>query len=89
MSVYNQGGPSATSLNFIGFEDAAKNSTSPLIYDQVYIQFDQPSTAGRYIHPVAGFLPGQQSYLKPNIQVFSTGQYAQLPPGTQLGVRMM
>ena len=82
MSIYNQGGPSATSLNFIGFE-------SPLIYDQVYIQFDQPSTAGRYIHPVAGFLPGQQSYLKPNIQVFSTGQYAQLAPGTQLGVRMM
>ena len=89
MSVYNQGGPSATSLNFIGFEDAAKNSTSPLIYDQVYIQFDQPSTAGRYIHPVAGFLPGQQSYLKPNIQVFSTGQYAQLVPGAHLGVRMM
>ena len=47
MSVYNQGGPSATSLNFIGFDDAAKNSTSPLIYDQVYIQFDQPATAGR------------------------------------------
>ena len=89
MSIYNQGGPSATSLNFIGFEDAAKNSTSPLIYDQVYIQFDQPSTAGRYIHPVAGFLPGQQSYLKPNVQVFSTGQYAQLAPGAQLGVRRM
>ena len=63
MSVYNQGGPSATSLNFIGFEDAAKNNTSPLIYDQVYIQ---------YIHPVAGFLPGQQSFLKPNVEVFSS-----------------
>ena len=40
MSIYNQGGPSATSLNFLGFEDAAKNNTSPLIYDQVYIQYD-------------------------------------------------
>ena len=76
MSIYNQGGPSATSLNFLGFEDAAKNNTSPLIYDQVYIQYDQPSTAGRYIHPVAGFLPGQQSFLKPNVQVFNTPTHA-------------
>ena len=84
MSVYNQGGPSATSLNFIGFEDAAKNNTSPLIYDQVYIQYDQPSTAGRYIHPVAGFLPGQQSYLK----VFNRAMHAKRPSAS-LGVRMM
>ena len=89
MSVYNQGGPSATSLNFIGFEDAAKNSTSPLIYDQVYIQFDQPSTAGRYIHPVAGYIPGQQSYLKPNIEVFNTTHFTQNLPSMSLGVRMM
>ena len=88
MSVYNQGRPSAPSMNFIGFDDDAKNSTSPLIYDQVYIQFDQPATAGRYIHPVAGFLPGQQSYLKPNIEVFNTANFtAQLP--SSLGVRMM
>ena len=89
MSIYNQGGPSATSLNFIGFEDAAKNSTSPLIYDQVYIQFDQPSTAGRYIHPVAGFVPGQQSYLKPNVEVFNRSHYTQNLPSASLGVRMM
>ena len=83
MSVYNQGGPSATSLNFIGFEDAAKNNTSPLIYDQVYIQYDQPSTAGP-IHPVAGFLPGQQSFLKPNVEVFNRAMYSkQLPAGAR------
>ena len=78
MSIYNQGGPSATSLNL-----------SPLIYDQVYIQYDQPSTAGRYIHPVAGFLPGQQSFLKPNVQVFNTQYYAQHMPSTSLGVRRL
>ena len=89
MSIYNQGGPSATSLNFLGFEDAAKNNTSPLIYDQVYIQYDQPSTAGRYIHPVAGFLPGQQSFLKPNVQVFNTQYYAQHIPSTSLGIRRL
>ena len=79
MSVYNQGGPSA---------NAAKNSTSPLIYDQIYIQFDQPSTAGRYIHPVAGFLPGQQPFLKPNVEIFNTMHYRQ-QPRVQLGTRMM
>ena len=89
MSIYNQGGPSATSLNFLGFEDAAKNNTSPLIYDQVYIQYDQPSTAGRYIHPVAGFLPGQQSYLKPNVEVFNRAMYTKRLPTAALGVRMM
>ena len=30
MSIFNQGGPSATSLNFLGFEDAAKNNTGLL-----------------------------------------------------------
>jgi len=89
MSIYNQGGPSATSLNFIGFDDAAKNSTSPLIYDQIYIQFDQPATAGRYIHPVAGFLPGQQPFLKPNVEIFNTMHYRQQPQRAQLGTRMM
>ena len=89
MSVYNQGGPSATRLNFIGCEDAAKNNTSPLIYDQVYIQYAQPSTAGRYIHPVAGFLPGQQAYLKPNVEVFNRAMYTKRIPSTSLGVRMM
>lgn len=76
MSVYNQGGPSATSLNFIGFEDIARNNTSPLIFDQVYLQYQQPSTAGRYVHAVAGFIPGQKHYLKPNREIFNT-QYHQ------------
>ena len=55
---------SATSLNFIGFEDMAKNNTSPLLFNQIYIAPELPVTAGKWIHPAAGFLPGQQSYLK-------------------------
>ena len=75
MSIYNQGGPSATSLNFIGFEDMAKNNTSPLIFNQVYLQYDQPTSAGRYVHAVAGFVPGQQPYLKPNLEIYNTAMY--------------
>ena len=42
----------------------AKNSTSPLLFNQIYIAPEIPVTAGKWIHPSAGFLPGQQSYLK-------------------------
>ena len=55
---------SATSLNFIGFEDMAKNNTSPLLFNQVYIAPEIPVTAGKWSHAAAGFVPGQQSYLK-------------------------
>ena len=79
MSIYNQGGPSATSLNFIGFEDMAKNNVSPLIYDQVYISYDQPSTAGRYVHAKAGFVPGQQAYLKPNREIYNISAFNKPP----------
>ena len=54
---------SATSLNFIGFEDMAKNNTA-LLFNQIYIAPELPVTAGKWIHPAAGFVPGQQSYLK-------------------------
>ena len=55
---------SATSLNFVGFDDMAKNNTSPLLFNQIYIAPEIPVTAGKWIHPAAGFVPGQQSYLK-------------------------
>ena len=87
MSIYNQGGPSATSLNFIGFDDAPRNGLNPLVFDQVYIQYDQPSTAGRYIHPVAGFVPGQQPYLKRNVQYFNNPYFSRTLP--TLGLRVM
>ena len=55
---------SATSLNFVGFDDMAKNNTNPFLFNRIYIAPEIPVTAGKWIHPSAGFLPGQQSYLK-------------------------
>ena len=55
---------SATSLNFVGFEEMRGKGTPALLYNQVFIMPNLTQTAGRYIHPVAGFVPGQQSYLK-------------------------
>ena len=53
----------SATINFVGFDDMAKNNTSPLLFNQIYIA-EIPVTAGKWIHPAAGFLPGQQSYLK-------------------------
>ena len=67
------GTASVTSLNFQGFEDFAKNGTSPILFNQIYIA---PTTAGRWIHPVAGFVPGQQSYLKRKSQLWNRSRIA-------------
>ena len=67
---------SATSLNFLGFDDMAKNGTAPLIFNQVYIAPTIPITAGKWIHPAAGFVPGQQSYLKRQKTVWNKSRIA-------------
>ena len=64
---------SATSLNFVGFDDMAKNNTSPLLFNQIY---EIPVTAGKWIHPAAGFVPGQQSYLKRQKTVWNKSRIA-------------
>ena len=79
---------SATSMNFVGFENMRGTGTAEILYNRVYIMPPLPVTAGRYIHATAGFVPGQQSYLKPNVEVFNRAMYAKRPSAS-LGVRMM
>jgi len=62
---------SATSLNFIGFDEMIGNGTSPILYNRVVILPKQRETAGKWVHPVAGFVPGQQPYLKRRTQVWN------------------
>ena len=62
---------SATSMNFVGFEESAMNGTSPILFNRIYIAPNQPQTAGRHIHAVAGFLPGQQPYIKRNREIWN------------------
>ena len=61
---------SATSLNFIGFDEMQGNGTAPLLYDRIVLP-QRRETAGKWVHPVAGYLPGQQPYLKPRVQVYN------------------
>ena len=62
---------SATSLNFIGFDEMQGNGTAPILYNRIVILPNPRQTAGKNMHPVAGYLPGQQPYLKPKVQVYN------------------
>ena len=62
---------SATSLNFIGFDEMHGNGTSPILYNRIVILPNRRETAGKWVHPVAGYIPGQQPYLKPRVQVYN------------------
>ena len=66
---------SATSLNFVGFEDMKGNGTAEILYNRVYIMPPLPVTAGRFIHATAGFVPGQQPYLKTPGQRWNKSTY--------------
>ena len=58
-------------MNFIGFDEMQGNGTSPILYDRIVILPPRRETAGKWIHPVAGYLPGQQPFLKPRVQVYN------------------
>ena len=62
---------SATSLNFIGFDELQGNGTAPILYNRIVILPNRRETAGSQVHPVAGYVPGQQPYLKPKVQVYN------------------
>ena len=48
-------------MNFIGFDEMKGNGTPDVLYNRVVILPTQPVTAGKWIHPVAGYVPGQHS----------------------------
>jgi len=62
---------SATSMNFIGFDEMKGNGTAPILFNRVVILPPQRETAGKWIHPVAGFVPGQQPYIKRQVQIYN------------------
>ena len=59
---------SATSMNFIGFDEMQGNGTAPILFNRVVLLPPPRETAGKWVHPVAGFLPGQQPYLLQPLQ---------------------
>ena len=67
---------SATSLNFLGFEDMQGFGTPELLFNRIFIEPNLPETAGKGAIAVTGFLPGQQSYLKARRAIWSKSSVA-------------
>ena len=67
---------SATSLNFVGFEDMKGFGTPPLMYGQIYIEPNLPVTTGYRNLAAAGFVPGQHSYIKTKRDIWNKSALA-------------
>ena len=62
-------------MNFIGFDEIRGNGTAPVLFNRVVILPPPRETAGKWIHPAAGFVPGQQPYIKPQVQIYNRSLY--------------
>ena len=63
-------------MNFIGFDEMQGTGTSPILYNRIVILPSRPQTAGRQMHPAAGYLPGQQPFLKRAGSVYNKSEEA-------------
>ena len=72
----NLANASATSLNFIGFEEMRGQGVPAHIWNQVFIEPNLPETAGRGQIPASGFVPGTQPYLKSRRAIWSKSSLA-------------
>ena len=70
------GSASVTSMNFVGFEELKGQGAPELLYNQIFIEPNLPETAGSGAIAAAGFVPGQQSYLKARRQIWSKSRIA-------------
>jgi len=70
------GTASVTSMNYVGFEDMKGRGAPDLVYNQICIEPNMPETGGSNIHAAAGFVPGQQAYLKQRRQIWSKSRIA-------------
>mgnify|MGYP001404628150 CR=1 FL=1 len=69
-------GPSATSMNFVGFEELKGNGSPDLIYNQIFIEPNQPQAMSVNNIAAAGYVPGQQTYLKQRRAIWSKSAIA-------------
>ena len=68
---------SATSLNFLGFEDIRGFGTPDLLFNRIFIEPNLPETAGKGAIAATGYVPGQQSYMKARRSIWSKSSLAQ------------
>ena len=76
MSQFGSQSASATSVNFIGFEEMKGQGAPELLFNQIFIEPNLPETAGSGAHAAAGFIPGQVAYLKARRAIWSKSRIA-------------
>ena len=70
------GGASVTSANFVGFEEMKGQGAPELLYNQIFIEPNLPAATGVGNIAAAGYVPGQQSYLKQRRVIWSKSRIA-------------
>ena len=70
------GGASVTSANFVGFEEMKGQGAPELLYNQIFIEPNLPAATGAGNIAAAGYVPGQQSYLKQRKVIWSKSRIA-------------
>ena len=71
------GSASVTSMNFVGFEELKGEGAPELIYNQIFIEPNLPQATSTGIIAAAGYVPGQQSYLKQRRTIWSKSRIGQ------------
>lgn len=70
------GSASVTSMNYVGFEEFRGQGAPELLYNQVFIEPNLPQATSSGNIAAAGYVPGQQSYLKRRKVVWSKSRIA-------------
>ena len=71
------GSASVTSVNFVGFEELKGEGAPELIYNQIFIEPNLPQATSSGNIASAGYVPGQQSYLKQRRTIWSKSRIGQ------------
>ena len=70
------GSASVTSLNYVGFEEMKGQGAPELVFNQIFIEPNNPVAAGVGTIAAAGYVPGQQSYLKARKRIWNKSRIA-------------
>jgi len=64
-------------MNFVGFEELKGEGAPELLYNQIFIEPNQPQATSSGNIAAAGYIPGQQSYLKQRRATWSKSRIGQ------------
>jgi hypothetical protein len=64
-------------MNFVGFEELKGEGAPELLYNQIFIEPNQPQATSSGNIAAAGYIPGQQSYLKQRRAIWSKSRIGQ------------